>query len=225
MTNFECTSIDAIPVPFERSIPVFADPCGVGNTRRFAAIQRWRSGCGRGFALCEGVSLMGHLTRKSIVLFGAITLMHAAPASAGVLPVSVNVVPDGANYRYTYGVVLTSDTVLNPGDFFTVYDFAGAIGGSMTAPAGFTVGISTLAFKAPVPDNLNPTDNPSMPDLTWTFVGSNPISCGAKRVVGALVSSYRTLLAGITDLGCRSISFSGPISNVRIVDFGSRSPR
>ena len=44
---------------------------------------------------------------------------------AGLLPLSSTVVPDGDTYRYTYGVMLTSNSVLNPGDSFVIYDFNG----------------------------------------------------------------------------------------------------
>ena len=39
-----------------------------------------------------------------------------------MLPVSATV-PDSGNFRYTYGLVLTSDSTLKTGDYFTIYDF------------------------------------------------------------------------------------------------------
>lgn len=111
------------------------------------------------------------MRRLFFALF-ALMVLGNVPAQAGVLPVSVTVTPDGANYRYTYGVVLTSDSVLNAGDFFTVYDFAGMIDGSMTAPSGFSLSISA---DSATPNLLMPVDNPSLPNLTWTFGGPQPL--------------------------------------------------
>ena len=39
----------------------------------------------------------------------------AASAQAGLLPLSATAVPDGDNFRYTYGVMLTSNSTLQIG--------------------------------------------------------------------------------------------------------------
>lgn len=114
---------------------------------------------------------MRYLTRKSIGLLAALVLwagLNVAPANAGLLPVAVSVVPDGDHYRYTYGVVLTSDSTLHTGDYFTVYDFAGYIEGSAASPDGFSAG---TARSGATPNHIFPVDDPTLPNLTWTYNG------------------------------------------------------
>ena len=102
-------------------------------------------------------------------LFAAACLAGAAaPATAGLLPVSVTVTPDAGNYRWTYSVVLPTDMQLQSGNFFTVYDFAGYVEGSEMAPEGWSVSTSNVG---PTPDLLTPTDSAEITNLTWTYNG------------------------------------------------------
>ena len=48
-------------------------------------------------------------------------------ASAGLVPLSASVISEGDNYRYTYGVTLSSNNFLQTGDSFVIYDFAGFV--------------------------------------------------------------------------------------------------
>jgi len=91
-----------------------------------------------------------------------------APANAGLLPVKVAVTPDSDSYRWSYGVVLTSDSQLHTGDFFTIYDFAGFIPGSNVQPNGFDF---SATLVGPVPDRIAPEDDATLMNLTWTYVG------------------------------------------------------
>jgi hypothetical protein len=96
----------------------------------------------------------------------------AASAQAGLLPLSATVTPDGDNYRYTYGVMLTSNSVLAPGDQFVIYDFTGLIEGSNVEPAGFAFSTMNLGGN---PGRTVPNDNPEMPNLVWTYTGDTPL--------------------------------------------------
>jgi len=96
-------------------------------------------------------------------------LIATAPVDAGLLPVQVSVLPDGGNSRWTYAIVLPTDSQLQSGDYFTIYDFGGLIAGSTTAPTGWSVSIANLGTT---PDLLNPTDNGSIPNLTFTYSGA-----------------------------------------------------
>src|SRR5205823_7308221 len=64
-----------------------------------------------------------------------LSLLTAPTARAGLIPNKVTVAQDGANYRWTYNVVVTSDLYVAQGDYFTIYDFPGAVSGSVTALA------------------------------------------------------------------------------------------
>ena len=71
-------------------------------------------------------------------LAAALAIGFVSSASAGLLPLTANAVPDGDNFRYTYGVMLTSNSQLIKGDQFVIYDFNGFINGSASQPANFT---------------------------------------------------------------------------------------
>src|SRR5262249_27643751 len=95
--------------------------------------------------------------------------LTAVPARAGLLPVSVTITPDAGNFRWTYAVTLPTDVRVQSGDYFTVYDFGGLVGGSIVAPDGWTASTSKVG---PTPDRLNPQDDPTIDNLTWTYHGT-----------------------------------------------------
>ena len=111
------------------------------------------------------------MTRRLIAptLVSLVVLFAASPARAGLLPVSVSVLPDGSNFRWTYAVVLPTDSQLQSGDYFTIYDFGGLVTGSITAPTGWTVNV---ADTGTTPTRVNPDDNATLPNLTFTYGGS-----------------------------------------------------
>ncbi|MCE9530494.1 MAG: PEP-CTERM sorting domain-containing protein [Planctomycetes bacterium] len=97
----------------------------------------------------------------------------AAQANAGLMPTSAGVQSDNNNYRYTYGVVLTSDASLKTGDFFTIYDFEGLVPGSAVQPANFTFSSS---LDQGTPGGIAPNDDPTKPNLTWTYTGEETLN-------------------------------------------------
>ena len=99
----------------------------------------------------------------------AALLLGASQTNAGLLPVAANIAPEGGDYRYTYSVQLQSGAILNPGDYFTIYDFDGFIAGSNAQPAGFTF---SSAPVGPTPAHVSPDDNAHIANLTWTYTGA-----------------------------------------------------
>jgi hypothetical protein len=95
-------------------------------------------------------------------------VLAAGPASAGLLPVSVAVTPEGDNYRWTYAIVLPTDMKLQAGNYFTIYDFHGYVPGGESAPDGWTFSASKVG---PTPAQLDPGDNPELINLTWKYTG------------------------------------------------------
>jgi hypothetical protein len=89
-------------------------------------------------------------------------------ATAGLLPVSVTVTPEGGNYRWTYAIVLPTDMKLQSGNFFTIYDFNGYIAGGEAAPEGWALSVTN---DRGTPDRLNPGDDPTRPNLTFRYTG------------------------------------------------------
>lgn len=95
-----------------------------------------------------------------------------ASAQAGLLPLSSRVEADGSNYRYTYGVMLTSNSTLQNGDQFVIYDFTGLVAGSNEQPAGFSFTPMNAGGNI---GRTVPNDNPEMPNLVWTYTGDTPL--------------------------------------------------
>jgi hypothetical protein len=102
------------------------------------------------------------------VLAGA----FGASAHAGLLPLSATVTPDGDSFRYTYGVMLTSNSTLQNGDQFVIYDFNGLVAHSNSQPGGFS--FTTMNTGGNLGRTV-PNDNPAMPNLVWTYTGDTPL--------------------------------------------------
>ncbi|HEY2910842.1 MAG TPA: PEP-CTERM sorting domain-containing protein [Gemmataceae bacterium] len=110
--------------------------------------------------------------RNSLVRLFAIAIAAAAiaaPAQAGIIPASVTITPEAGNFQWTYSIVLPTDMKLQSGDYFTIYDFGGLVAGTNNQPADWTF---SSAKAGPVPSGLNPTDDPSIDNLTWTYGGA-----------------------------------------------------
>jgi hypothetical protein len=95
-------------------------------------------------------------------------LATAPQARAGLLPVSQASAPEAGGWRYSYGIVLTTDAHLNAGDSFTVYDFAGLVPGSNLQPPGWSLSVADTSSSG---GKTVPTDDPNLPNLTWTYNG------------------------------------------------------
>lgn len=109
-------------------------------------------------------------------LVAATGILTASPAAqAGLIPNKVTILPDGTDFRWTYNVVVTSDVYLTTGDYFTVYDFAGAYAGKEQFPTDWAMSTVNLGKT---PGQTNPTDDPNVPNYTFTYTGPT-------RVVGA----------------------------------------
>jgi len=77
-------------------------------------------------------------------------------------------------YRYTYAILLPTNAVLRPGDYFTIYNFDGFVPGSAVVDgtpyaANWSFATSNVG---PTPAGVLPTDNPLIPNLNWTYNGA-----------------------------------------------------
>jgi hypothetical protein len=117
---------------------------------------------------------MFRCSKTLVVLAAAALLGLGTQAQAGLIPTNVSVTPDGSNFRWTYAVVVTTDVHVHSGDFFTIYDFGGMVtgpGGSLSnvlIPAGWSV---SSAMVGATPTGTAPTDDPHIPNLTFTYNG------------------------------------------------------
>jgi hypothetical protein len=102
-------------------------------------------------------------------LFAAAVLAAATgPAQAEIIPATVTTAPDGGYVRWTYSVVLPTDMKLQSGNYFTIYDITGLVPGTIQAPPNWT---ATTALTTTPPAGLHPHDDPTLPDVTFTYNG------------------------------------------------------
>lgn len=103
------------------------------------------------------------------LIAGGFAAAGPAPAAkAGLLPLSWSVTPEAGNYRWTYAIVLPTDMMIRPGDYFTIYDFGGLVPGTQSQPPDWSFMQTKLG---PVPPGVTPTDDPTIDNLTWTYNG------------------------------------------------------
>jgi PEP-CTERM motif-containing protein len=115
------------------------------------------------------------MRRWIIAIALAITAVLAAPGAsqAGLIPMQVSIIPEGGMYRFTYAIQLPNESVLRPGDYFTIYDFDGYVTGSeMSDGAPSSPHWSFEAsLTGTTPPGVLPEDNASIPNLCWTYNG------------------------------------------------------
>ena len=112
------------------------------------------------------------MIRRALPLAGAALLMLSSGslARADIIPEVSTVTPNGANFTWTYTASLTNDETLQSGNFFTIYDFNGFVPGTNFQPANWVFSSANVGVT---PSKVTPNDNPSIPNLTWTYTGPN----------------------------------------------------
>lgn len=110
------------------------------------------------------------------------TLLCVGLANATITPVldSGNPTADSGNFLWTYNIDLSADEQLAPDNsFFTIYDFVGYVGGTISAPAGWD---ATIQLVGPTPGGVLPSDSASVDNLVFTYVGA--VSPGQQTIDG-----------------------------------------
>src|SRR5215218_6333784 len=84
---------------------------------------------------------------------------------------------EGPNCRYAYTASLPTGHYVEAGDFFTVYDFGGFVGGIMS-PTGWS-GAAALTGTTPTNPSATPnTDSSDITNITWTYNGATKLNAG-----------------------------------------------
>jgi hypothetical protein len=114
---------------------------------------------------------------KKILLFAAAALFVSTAAHASIIPVLDSVTPDGSNFDFGYHITLSGDQGLTSGSKIVIYDFAGYVPGSIFFPASPFIVPSVEDFTSTdtstggVQANAVYTDDPTIPNLVWTYDG------------------------------------------------------
>jgi hypothetical protein len=106
-------------------------------------------------------------------LAGVAVLALMGTAQASVIPVLDGVTPDGADFKFSYDGQLAPDQGVANGSQLVIVDFAGYVDGSVhSSLADVTASISNTLPAGLVLDPMF-TDNPSIPDLVFTYTGAD----------------------------------------------------
>jgi hypothetical protein len=108
--------------------------------------------------------------KKTAVLIAC--LAAVAAVRGDIIPVFTGTSPSATNTVWGYQIDITSNQQVTTGDFFTIYDFGPFISGSNVQPSGWTFSSSLLTTP---PSGVNPPDDPTLLNLTWTYTGATTI--------------------------------------------------
>jgi hypothetical protein len=126
--------------------------------------------------------------------------------------------PTAGGFTWNYSTNVTIDQMVQPGDFFTVYDFGTFNPGSNFQPAGWTF---SSALTGQNPSLVIPTDNAALLNLTWTYTGTTTIN-GAQFLgdfsVIAASNQLRT-----SDFAAEATRNSGPTAGTKVDNVGTIS--
>jgi hypothetical protein len=147
-----------------------------------------------------------------------VTLMATAPARSAVVSLTPGF-PAGGSYNYT--LTGAAGEQINTGDFFRVYDFAGLT--TASSPPGWSISIAPTNPVPPPNVILLHGDNPTLPNLIYTYTAATPL-LGPVTVPGFLATS--SLLATTTkDFVARDTLASPPGGSVdRVGDITVPAP-
>lgn len=121
------------------------------------------------------------------LLLCLLALTLGSVAMANIIPTNTGIT-GGGPFLWTYDVKLSADQnavsgpapVANPvlhtnttiAAFFTIYDFAGYVNGTCAGPAGWACTVQNTGFT---PDDVTPTDNANIVNITWAYTSGATI--------------------------------------------------
>jgi hypothetical protein len=157
---------------------------------------------------------------RAAVALAALALIPAA-AQATMIASLGSVTPAGGGFRFSYNVSFDGSdfgggntVTLEPGDFFSIYDFAGFVPGTNLQPADWTFSSALTGLTPAFTSTLQ--DNPAVPNLSWTYAGASRIndgSLGAFSAVSTLGGTTSDFFAAQNTLTLAGIGAT-PASNV-----------
>jgi hypothetical protein len=158
---------------------------------------------------------------SSAVLTGlGLLALGGAPARAGFTVTLDSGSPTGSGpYTYSYTASIPDGDQINAGNFFRIYDFAGYVSGTVTAPAGWTVATNNTDPVPPPNVILSHGDDPAVPNLTFTYNGASPI-VGPTAISGFTAQSTFPLEGAIKDFVGRDTKATGPTAGSAVDSVG-----
>jgi hypothetical protein len=130
--------------------------------------------------------------------------------------------PTGSGpYTYSYTASIPDGDQINNGDFFRIYDFYGYVNGSISAPSGWTATTQNSTATPPPNVILSHGDDPSVPNLIFTYSGTAPV-VGPASITGFTAQSVFPLppVGTIKDFVGRDTKSTGPTAGTPVDSIG-----
>ena len=137
-------------------------------------------------------------------------------ARGDIIPTLSSVTGSSPTFTWNYSANVTVDQTVKAGDFFTIYDFSSIMPTTTTQPAGWTF---STALLGPTPSLVNPTDNPSLWNLTWTYNGASAIPGSAALGMFTVVTNTDQLKSG--QFAAQATRSSGPEAGTKVNNIGN----
>ena len=131
----------------------------------------------------------------------------------------VSTAPSGPNTQFNFSAAIAPEDTLTAGDFFRIYDFAGYVAGSITAPAGWTGSVANSSPTPPPNVILSHGDDPATPNLIFTYTGATPIN-GPAFLTGFAATSTFGFLGAIKDFVGLNTQATGPTAGADVSSIG-----
>jgi hypothetical protein len=142
----------------------------------------------------------------------------ALAARADVIPTLSSIAPAGADFTWNYSANVTVDQMIQPGDFFTIYDFGNFLAGSNIQPVDWAFSSSLVGTN---PSFVTPADNASILNLTWTYTGQNPILGSAALGIFSVVANTDQLTT--SDFASEATRSTGSTAGSKVDNVGTVS--
>ncbi len=149
-------------------------------------------------------------TLLSLVLCGAF-----ATVQADIIPSFVSATPSDGQFAWTYSAHVTLDQMVVPGDFFTIYDFAGTPPMEVSSPPNWTFSSSLIGQTPP---NVIPLDDPILSNLTWTYTGVATIPGPSELGEFSVLAS--TDVSQNSNFAAQGTKSTGPEAGTKIENVG-----
>ena len=154
--------------------------------------------------------------RKAFILGLALLGSGILATRGDIIPTLDSITGSSPSFTWNYAANVTVDQTINPGDFFTIYDFGSIAAASNMQPTGWTF---SQALLGPTPALVNATDNPSILNLTWTYNGAAPISGSAVLGIFSVITSTDQLKVG--QFSAEATRSSGPNAGTKVDNIGA----
>ncbi len=160
------------------------------------------------------ITVKGRIMIKKICV-GLLALAGTALiARADIIASFDSIVPNGSNFQFNYTATVTGDQRVEMGDFFTIYDFNGLVPNSATMPPDWSF---SSALTGRTPPRVNPPDDPTIPNITFTYTGSMPIIGPAELGTFSAVSNFGQSHAGYFAAEGTLIFNGSKVDNVGVI--------